>query len=495
LTAALGSFSILGYATVKLGAYLIDKEQPMAFVFFAGLLGTKFRRRFRNLFAKSSAASDPDDDFESSDDSDFQTNGDSSHDRTLSPPNGDPATPTHDDAPKARDSSYSSAPRAAVSKEPSKRRKKVFLWLKRAVITLVIAGVVVPILFFGEAELKIRGKFNVLPVHNADVRAEIEGIVEEIYVDEGDEVKAGDMIARLSDRELEAELRKTEAEIAQNQAKLKLLEAGPTQEEIEVAKDSVARAEESLTYGSNRLVRDKALFEQNLLSAKDFEDTQERATTAENDLKEAKGKLKLLLRGSRPEDIAATKANIAWSETQKRFLEEQIQRAKVPSPITGIVATPSVQLKEMNHQLVKKGDLIAKVYDIQTITAEIVVSEQDIADVKVGEPVVLKARAHPDQTFRGTVTAIATVAQINSSSSSGSVFSSPGQTPSGTATFSRANVNPKTVLVTTRIDNSALLLKPEMTGQAKIFCGQKRLFDLVTRRIARTVKVEFWSWW
>jgi hypothetical protein len=149
----------------------------------------------------------------------------------------------------------------------------------------------------------------------------------------------------------------------------------------------------------------------------------------------------------------------------------------------------------MNHQLVKKGDLIAKVYDIQTITAEIVVSEQDIADVKVGEPVVLKARAHPDQTFRGTVTAIATVAQINSSSSSGSVFSSPGQTPSGTATFSRANVNPKTVLVTTRIDNSALLLKPEMTGQAKIFCGQKRLFDLVTRRIARTVKVEFWSWW
>jgi len=282
------------------------------------------------------------------------------------------------------------------------------------------------------------------------------------------------LIARLSDREMQSELRRTEAEIAQNQAKLKLLEAGPTEEEIEVAKAAVARAEESLTYGSNRLVRDKSLFEQNLLSAKDFEDTQERAATAENDLKEAKGRLKLLLKGSRPEEIAATKANIAWSETQRRFLEEQIQRAKVTSPITGVVATPSVQLQEMKHQLVKKGDLIAKVYDIKTITAEIVVSEQDIADVKVGGPVLLKAPAHPDQTFRGTVTAIATVAQINSSSSSGSIFSSAGQTPAGTATFSRANVNPKTVLVTTRIDNSALLLKPEMTGQAKILCGQKR---------------------
>jgi HlyD family secretion protein len=363
------------------------------------------------------------------------------------------------------------------------------------VVVAVLAAVVVPILLFGRAELKIRGQFNVLPIHNADVRTQVEGIIDELYVDEGDQVHAGDVIARLSGRELEAELRKTEAEIAQNQAKLKLLEAGPTEEEIEVATDAVARAESSLTYGRNRLSRDKSLFEQNLLSAKDFEDTQERAVSAENDLKEAKSKLKVLLRGSRPEDIDATKANIAWSETQRRFLEDQIRCLKVTSPIDGIVATPSVQLKEMKHQLLKKGDLIAKIYDIQTITAEIVVSEKDIADVKVGDQVMLKARALPEETFLGTVTAIATVAQINTSSGSGSAFNSAGQTPSGTATFSRANVSPKTVLVMTRIDNHSLLLKPELTGQAKILCGQRRILDLVTRRIARTVKVEYWAWW
>jgi multidrug resistance efflux pump len=492
LTAAMGSFSILGFAVIKLGSYLIDKEQPMAFVFFAGLLGTKFRRRFRNLFAKTSAASDPDDDFESPDAADDPANGDGSNNAVSRTPVD---SPSRADGPKPDASPAPASPSAEASTEPSKRRKRMIVWLKRGLVLLVVAGVVTPILFFGKAELKIRGKFNVLPVHNADVRAEVEGIIEDITVDEGDEVKAGDMIARLSDREMQSELRRTEAEIAQNQAKLKLLEDGPTEEELEVARAAVARAEESLTFGSHRLVRDKALFDQNLLSAKDFEDTREREATVESDLREAKGKLKLLLSGSRPEDVAATKANIAWSESQRRFLEEQIQRTKVPSPITGIVATPSVQLQEMKHQLVKKGDLIAKIYDIKTITAEIVVSEQDIGDVKVGEPVALKARAHPEETFHGTITAIAMVAQINSSSSSGSIFSSPGQTPSGTATFSRANVNPKTVLVTTRIDNNALLLKPEMTGQAKILCGRKRIFDLLTRRLARTLKVEFWSWW
>jgi len=34
-----------------------------------------------------------------------------------------------------------------------------------------------------------------------------------------------------------------------------------------------------------------------------------------------------------------------------------------------------------------------------------------------------------------------------------------------------------------------------MPGKAKISCGERRLLDVLTRRMARTIKVEFWSWW
>ena len=53
----------------------------------------------------------------------------------------------------------------------------------------------------------------------------------------------------------------------------------------------------------------------------------------------------------------------------------------------------------------------------------------------------------------------------------------------------------KTFNVTTQIDNRLGLLKPGMTGQAKIFCGDRRIVRLIGRRLARTLKVEFWSWW
>jgi hypothetical protein len=34
-----------------------------------------------------------------------------------------------------------------------------------------------------------------------------------------------------------------------------------------------------------------------------------------------------------------------------------------------------------------------------------------------------------------------------------------------------------------------------MTGTAKIYCGERRTAALMTRRLARSFRVEFWSWW
>jgi multidrug efflux pump subunit AcrA (membrane-fusion protein) len=81
-------------------------------------------------------------------------------------------------------------------------------------------------LYFIKTELKVSGEFRVLPIHNADVRAEVDGIIEEISHDEGDVVQQGDLIARLSDRDYKADLDKLKAEIAEKEAQLKDVEDG-----------------------------------------------------------------------------------------------------------------------------------------------------------------------------------------------------------------------------------------------------------------------------
>src|SRR5438046_10697586 len=121
----------------------------------------------------------------------------------------------------------------------------------------------------------------------------------------------------------------------------------------------------------------------------------------------------------------------------------------VVSPATGVVATPARELKEMQCQFVGKGALIAKVYAIKTVTGQIVITEKEIGDVRVGQQVVLKSRAYPDMVFRGTVTTIATAAEGLPSATAEAASAKTGGTSTGVRTF----------MVTTQIDNRSGLIQ------------------------------------
>ena len=133
-------------------------------------------------------------------------------------------------------------------------------------------------------------------------------------------------------------------------------------------------------------------------------------------------------------------------------------------------------------QHIKSADLSAGVHGPEAVTAEIAVPEKEIGDVRVGQPVALEARALPEKSFFGRVAAIA-----------------PAR-----ANEEEDRWRGRVLRVTTLIDDADLLLKPEMTGNAKIYCGERRVVDLLTRRrvfdtvtrpLARLLRAGVWSWW
>lgn len=405
-----GVFSLwlLGVVALSFGGYLVREYQGWGFLVFAAALGSVFRYSIRNSFQ-------------------------------------------------------------ALKSSLQRERTATTFW-RGPVKAAILLALVVALLLLVRPELKVSGAFVILPMRNAEVRAEIAGIIHEILVEQGAEVKQGDLLARLSDRDHQAELRKTRAEIQEKEARLRLLKAGPRLEEVALARTAIAKATERLKFARNQLAMDRTLFDEKLLSRRDYELTMEQVTVRDKELEEAGQRLKVLQAGSRPEEIEAIEAEISRLNAQQRHLEDERRRLNVVSPVTGVMTTH--KLKETIGQHVAKGDLIARVHEMQTVTAEIAVSENEISDVRVGQPVVLKCRAYPRLSFRGKVTAIAPIASKQEEW--------------------RLD---RTVLVTTELDNHGLLLKPEMSGNAKIYCGERRLGDLLTRRVARYVRVEFWSWW
>lgn len=387
------------------------------------------------------------------------------------------------------------------------------------------------ICWYGRMELKLSAESRIMPVRNAEVRAEVEGLIAEVFVDEGDDVHPGDPIARLDDEVYVAQLRKLEAEIGEARASLKMLQAGARSEEIELAQRELQTAQTRADHAAQRFCSARKLHDEQILksqatidklrhqlasaeaelewvrqlvaqragslkelrdaesmvvlrqmelkeaqadlavlSADDLAQFREAMVVAERTTEEPRARLELLLAGTRPELLEATQAKIAALDAQRRHVEEQIRLLRITSPIAGVVTTH--RLKEKVGQLVERGQLIGSVHAVKTVTVEIALPEQEIADVCVGQRVILKARAYPRESFEGHVTGIAPIAGTQEELHAG-----------------------KTILVTAQLNNSAGLLRSEMTGNAKIYCGERRILDIITRRFVRYLRVEFWSWW
>jgi putative peptide zinc metalloprotease protein len=402
--------------------------------------------------------------------------------------------------------------------------------MSRPVKALLAAGATLGVLFL-PATLSVSGGFAVRPLGNADLRAEVEGIIEAVHADEGDVVEANALVVRLADHQRRAELAQTEAALQEKRAKLKILRAGPRPEEIALARQrvvnakareaeaagrhaeaehlraariagagaAVEKAKEQLAFADQSAARSRLLARQGFFSAAKFEEAESEIAVRRKALEEAQASLRhaqadelrewrenhalaraarteaereldRLLAGSRPEEIEAAEAEIASLAAKRRLLEDQLRRLEIRAPHAGVITTP--RLKEKVGQFMSRGELIAEVHELKKLVVDIEVPEKHIGPVRLGQPVVLKARAYPAETFVGKVVGIAPAMQDSSQ-------------PAG----------PKVVRVATLIDNADLRLKGGMTGYAKIDCGTRSLGEVLAHGTVGALRVEVWSWW
>jgi putative peptide zinc metalloprotease protein len=335
---------------------------------------------------------------------------------------------------------------------------------RRPLAVLGILLIALAVVIFGRWELKVSNKAQLLSSSRASVRTEVEGTIREIFVGEGDTVSARAPIAALDDTEYRAEMDKTGAEIAKWTAELELLEKGPLAEEVTRLEKLIDKEKTKVAFAEKEFERTRELSEKNIVSPKQFEEASETLDVARKDLETAESELDVLLAGSRPEKIRSAKAEIDRLRSAYEFYRELVARTRIESPIEGVVATH--HLKDKVGEFFESGDEVCQIVDSRTMLVEIPVSEKDVTEVEIGQRVKFRARSIPKIAFHGSVVSVAPVAG--------------------------KNTDRTVVIVTSRLDNPDLLLRSGMTGNAKIYCGKRRIIDLWTRKVIRFIRVEFW---
>src|SRR5262249_22627955 len=127
-------------------------------------------------------------------------------------------------------------------------------------------------------------------------------------------------------------------------------------------------------------------------------------------------------------------------------------------------ATP--RLKEKVGQSLHEGDLIGVVEARAALELEIALAEQDVARVRPGQAIRLKARALPYETFTTVVDRVAASGVRGEAQSSVTVYG--------------------------RLDQAPDDLRTEMTGYARIDTGRRPIGAILVDRMLRVVRTEFW---
>jgi HlyD family secretion protein len=178
---------------------------------------------------------------------------------------------------------------------------------------------------------------------NIAVGSATPGVVVEVLVEVGDEVKAGAPLFRLDDRELRGELEVKRAAVAQSRSELVRLEAEPRQEKIPVVAASVDEAQALVAREVDALKRVEETFARKVATEQELIERREALAAAKAALARSQADLDLLEAGAWQYDRDVAKAAQSRAEAEAAKIEIELDRLVVRALVAGRVLQVNVR--------------------------------------------------------------------------------------------------------------------------------------------------------
>ena len=224
------------------------------------------------------------------------------------------------------------------------------------------------------------------PWEEAVVSFEVAGRIVEMNPQEGDTVRAGDVLARVEDQDYALQVAASSAAVQQSAASLSKVQNGAREQEVAQAKLQVDNARIAYEKAEDDYQRIEALYREKAVSQSDFENAQNALNLAQNDLKNAEQAYSLIVQGARVEDQHLTQAAYQQAVISREAAATTLGKTQLRSPITGTILS---KLSSAGN-LVSAGTPIYRVGNIDQLKAVLPVPDREIAAWQLGETVSLE---------------------------------------------------------------------------------------------------------
>ncbi len=235
------------------------------------------------------------------------------------------------------------------------------------------------------------------PLTKVEVKSKASGIVEKVYVEAGDRVKDGQLIAELDKEQLRAIVAEARANLEAAQAALEAAEAAYQKNIVEAEGPDVPFLKQDMDRAHN-------LFQQGLIAQNAMQDAEKNYRMALNRQMSAQRGVVM----SRAQ-VAQAKAQAAQAKAALDNAEENLRYATIVSPITGTVLSRDVEVGDAVSSILVLGSqatLVATLGDTSEVYVRGKVDEADIGKVYLGQPARIVVESFKDKKFDGKVTRI-----------------------------------------------------------------------------------------
>ena len=235
------------------------------------------------------------------------------------------------------------------------------------------------------------------PITKVEIKSKASGIVKKLYVDAGDRVKKGQLLAELDKEEIEARVAQAKAQTEASEASLK-----GTQADLERAKVDAEGPDVPML--KRAYDRAQGMAKEGVVSQSALDDAQKNYELALNKQNVAKAQLQVL-----HAKIGQAQAQVAQDHANLKQLEEQLGYTTITSPIDGIILSRDVEVGDAVSSILVLGStatLIMTEGDISEVYVKGKVDESDIGKVYMSQPARIKVESFKDKTFNGKVTKI-----------------------------------------------------------------------------------------
>jgi HlyD family secretion protein len=330
------------------------------------------------------------------------------------------------------------------------------VYTKRGVVTVQTGNV-------ARADLTsiVTASGEIKPKDYIDIGANAIGQLTQILVKEGDQVRKGELLAKLEDvqpaADVEAQkaaLSGAEADAAASDSALKAAD-----QNIEMLQSAIDQSNSELAQAKADYDRSLAEFNEQLLAKQDFDSKKfaydgQKASLAQAVSRLAQARTQ---REQAVSTLASAQRRIAQAKANLARFTDVLEKHNSFAPIAGMVTNLPVRVGEtvvpgLQNQT---GTLIMTIADMSVITAEVKVDETDIVNVQMGQQAEITIDAIPNKTFKGHVTEMGNTA----------ILRSTGVAASQSAISSQEAKDFKVVIA---LDNPPSEIRPGLSCTAKI---------------------------